>query len=630
MWESALIVVTDVGQSQPERKACSCQHFLFSSRAFSDLIISVQLMVGDVIVVYGSQTGTAYDAALWLHERLKVKVDQCTMVDGNNLSENGFRVDSKYIFIVATAGNGDFPSNFRKLWISLVTTLVPVARFDFAVFGLGDSKYPQYNYAARKVYGKVQSLGANPICQLGCGDEQHILGVSHEFIPWTKLLWRALFEEELETSPNETFEPCADIKRIGPSLSAGLVVGNGRVTADSHFQDVRHMKFRLLANWKYEPGDVVVVYPKVAHDTAERFIRDILSDDPATMVGSNSLMYLLTSVLDISHVPTIVFYERLFAIFKTQLGRSNRSWTEEEDLVLEKLRTLGSFSPEGANERLRYSGRERLGIHEVLQDFSHIVRIGIRDILDVIPEIQPRYYSVCSVCNSSRQAVIGTTARVSTCEVEICVAIVSYTTLWGRKRRGLTSTFLGELSAGQYIDRLRLERGFNSNLSNGLRDCEAALLVGPGTGISPLRAIVQQIGAGTKRVVLLTGFRHEKTDFLFKGDLTSSDYLTCIVGWSRPEVMDRSLPYSWSTYRGGAMIGGTGCREGRKTWVQDLFEVENDLIRSIFSSSNVLVVISGRSHPMPYQVVEGLERVVGKDVVDELRDKGRIIYDTWG
>jgi len=43
----------------------------------------------------------------------------------------------------------------------------------FASFGLGDTSYPKYNWAHRKLYNRLVQLGAQPICDRGESDEQH-------------------------------------------------------------------------------------------------------------------------------------------------------------------------------------------------------------------------------------------------------------------------------------------------------------------------------------------------------------------------------------------------------------------------------------------------------------------------
>ena len=51
-----------------------------------------------------------------------------------------------------------------------------LGHLDFAVFGLGDSSYPKFNYAAKKLYRRILQLGGNALLSVGQGDDQHDLG----------------------------------------------------------------------------------------------------------------------------------------------------------------------------------------------------------------------------------------------------------------------------------------------------------------------------------------------------------------------------------------------------------------------------------------------------------------------
>jgi sulfite reductase alpha subunit-like flavoprotein len=595
-----------------------------------------------VAIVYGSQTGTALDAAWFLHSRLR-NLASCSLVDGNTLIQRGYILEIA-IFIVATAGNGDFPVNFRALWDNLKQNRVDWQKIRFAVFGLGDSKYPQYNYAARRLYGQLRNMGATPLLQLGCGDDQHTLGYLQEFVPWVDLLCHSIFGAKLDEiateSPTRPVQccPASDELVYIPNLNFGRISRNSRMTSPSHFQDVRSIKVQLLCKWEYKAGDVVAVRPTINEDLVRAFISEILKDEPLRMIsiknhgichlatsGRYSILQLLCETIDITSLPSQVFFERLNNLFVSRLSEHP---TEEQLVVKDKLYTLAAFSPEGASERLRYAVKERLSIREILVDFHHFVSFKIEDLIDVIPVISPRYYSVCNACDSKRRSLSPvTSAKFPVTEVEICVALVDYTTLFGRRRTGLTSDYLKNLHVGQIVSSMWLERGFNTALVDGLSTADSVLLVGPGTGIAPLRAIVEKFNH--EQMLLLTGFRHSERDFLFQGDIETRFGGKCetLVAWSRPD--STGTEFSWSFFSKDT-VSGTGCEKGRKTWVQDLITCSPDLVKNIISNDRIIIVIAGRSHPMPYQVVEALTTLVGPERIRQLERSNRIVYDTWG
>ena len=609
-------------------------------------------MADRVHVVYGSQTGTASDVALWLSNRLRGRIKSVTCMDGNSFAlQRPYNRDGTYIFIVATAGNGDAPLNFRKFWDSLFEMSLDqscMAGLKYAVFGLGDSKYPQFNYAGRILHGRLLNLGAEPIIKLGCGDDQHTLGYSQELIPWVGLLWNSLFDEDFPVGvelPEPLFTVGQSHATVAPIPSAhhAKVVRNVRTTAESHFQEIRRISFTLLQEWSYQPGDVLNVLPRVPKHTAESLITDVLGDDPMRMLavsgesgvipnGSYSLLQLFTQVLDITAIPSHYFYEVLSSAFRDQLECQKSPVTEEQDLVREKLDLLASFTPVGANERNRYSTKERIGINEVLWDFRQ-VRVPLDRLLEIVPRISPRYYSICNNANSVAVPVPNLPSiRVRVTTAEICVGIVDYTTLFGRHRVGLASTYLRSLTDGQLTDRVWLERGFNSSLADDLKKAKCVLMVGPGTGLAPIIPIVQ-LYKREKQFLVLTSFRNAKTDFLFRDRIIrgfGSPNVCTVVAWSRPDEMSQDLYHCWSVFEtdmSPRSKDGLGCEKGRKTWVQDLVPIHADRIRDLVNRDCV-IVIAGRSHPMPADVIRALEDVVGKDRIHQLGRARRIIYDT--
>lgn len=207
---------------------------------------------------------------------------------------------------------------------------------------------------------------------------------------------------------------------------------------------------------------------------------------------------------------------------------------------------------------------------------------------------------------------------------DLCVAVVSFTTRSGRQGQGLCSGFLQRLQPGARV-RCSFERG-----SLSLPPLEVPLiLVCPGTGLSPCRALVQQrhlqvasTGAvemsrfltGQQDLIFL-GFRHQRHDFLYSGE--------------------------WDTFRDWLMVHVAFSRdhEDRTVYVQDMIEDEGDHVCRLLDAG-ARIYVCGRSHPMPSQVfdafVEVLEKHRGLSLeasTARLRDLQRTqhyICDTWG
>ena len=83
------------------------------------------------------------------------------------------------VFVVSTTGSGVEPRSMTELWTLLLRSDLPNDLFEdlpFAVFGLGDTSYEKFCWAAKKLSRRMESLGGFEICERGDGDEQHRFG----------------------------------------------------------------------------------------------------------------------------------------------------------------------------------------------------------------------------------------------------------------------------------------------------------------------------------------------------------------------------------------------------------------------------------------------------------------------
>ena len=159
---------------------------------------------------------------------------------------------------------------------------------------------------------------------------------------------------------------------------------------------------------------------------------------------------------------------------------------------------------------------------EVLSDYVHT-----RDYVDILREfdeakfetpesflaqlspIPPRLYSIAS----SLAAHPG--------EVHLCVAIVRYET-HGRRKSGLATGFLADdTRPGQRNIPIYVQESKSFRLpQDGARDI---IMIGPGTGIAPFRAFLEQraLDGATGRNWLYFGEQHRATDFFYEDEFTA-------------------------------------------------------------------------------------------------------------
>ena len=87
--------------------------------------------------------------------------------------------ESLVLFVISTTGSGIPPRSMTNFWHHLLRADLPPDILDelcFAIFGLGDSAYERFCWAAKMLRRRLEALGAVEVAPMGLGDEQAPLG----------------------------------------------------------------------------------------------------------------------------------------------------------------------------------------------------------------------------------------------------------------------------------------------------------------------------------------------------------------------------------------------------------------------------------------------------------------------
>lgn len=287
------------------------------------------------LIVYGSETGNAEDIAYTLYQNWQANFP-CRVASAEDIDFTTLAEEEVLVFIVSTCGDGEFPLPMRSMWTGLLRRSLPaswLSNIRYAVFGLGDSSYEKFNAAARKLYVRLQQLGATPLLPLanGLGDDQAGEGYLAALDPWVRSITPILQEtysassavsakeftasgtetlartltssyniEALSTeSPLGSYHPRATAVQ-GPIYET-MVTENQRLTHENWPQAVHHLAFTLASNKVsstfgssdqetltslcYEAGDVAQVFyenPAPLVQRLEQYFCRIHSDQKLT------------------------------------------------------------------------------------------------------------------------------------------------------------------------------------------------------------------------------------------------------------------------------------------------------------------------------------------------------------
>lgn len=586
-----------------------------------------------VAVLYGSETGNAADYAQYLARRLRYCSLEPTVLSLDLFPLKQLAETRFLIVICLTTGQGAIPRNGQRFFRFLRRKKLPadlLSHVSLALFGLGDLLYPQYNFAIKKIHTRLLQLGCSDLCARGEGDDLDPQGIDAYFAEWMGQLEEALFahfpnlarlDDEVLLPPVYPVEPAAATREIDDLLLAfarlglsaeptakehphlhragltGRIRQNKRVTADDHFQDVRHVTIEADTDLQYAPGDCIGLYPQNADEDVELFLQaqphllpyaDVLLTVPACpeVEGglippeTRTLRNLLKHHIDLSAVPLRSFFAAAFHFVDAS--------TEDGARERAKLRDFTKLDE--AEDLYNYANRPRRLVLETVAEFQNNLRIPLQYLVDVFPLIKVRLFLIAS--------------RPSARSVELVVAIVEYKTILRRLRRGLCTRWLKSLEPG---DRL-LFSVHPLNLSFGSPLNPALIMVGPGTGIAPMKALVEARG-GDADMHLFYGFRDPQKDMLFRDLWASTPRLTLYTAASRDPGHARR-------------------------YVQDvLFEARDTLVPLLLTGA--VFYLCGSSGKMPTQVRLTLVEMLQGHVADpeqylvDMESSGQYIQETW-
>ncbi|MEY3000322.1 MAG: hypothetical protein RL648_536 [Verrucomicrobiota bacterium] len=452
---------------------------------------AVAAEVKPTMVLYGSESGNAEGCAAGLSAAIKAKGWPVRLVNMADCMVKDLSREKRVLVVVSTWGEGDPPEPATRFFTELCADSAPrLEGLEFAVFGLGDSSYADFCECGKVVDRRLEALGAKRLLPRVDAD------VDYEG-PFDA--WKAAVLEMLEpsvggavvevTEPIVTAKPAIEYgkKRPFPAAVKALVRLSGRGSA----KNTCHLELSLEGSgMAYKPGDVLGVLPRNSPAMVEEMLALVgLSGEEPVAVGEEQL-------------PLQAALESKFDI--TALGLPIVKKVAELTANADLLAELEEPALAGFKEWMK--GRE---LRDLLQRFP-VRGVTAEAFVGILRKMPPRLYSIASSLRSHPG------------EVHLTVGAVYYET-HGRRREGVCSTYLCDrIREGGVVD---VYTHANKNFFLPEDPGTPIIMVGPGTGIAPFRAFVEERAAtGAKgRNWLFFGEQHFNEDFLYQ--LEWQDYL---------------------------------------------------------------------------------------------------------
>lgn len=612
-----------------------------------------QLSQKKLLVLFGSNMGTCSAFAERLLSKFSAMGVVCQKASLDDIASSRLpeipKADTGMVLIVASTYNGQPPENAREFasWLSAGDVSAKFEGVSYSVFGCGNSQWAgTYQKFGRVVDTALLNAGSTCIAAMGEADMDG--GQAElEFARWSLACIVQLFKgagiplpdtlaDQLHAkiTPLETFvwegrtpdDLAMEHRRLlldavlrMPVLKGSEAwfasVGKNRELVRDVERSTRHIEIALPAGCSYSAGDHLGVYGCNPEAVVLAYLRRVsMAPDAVVRIEGNLPESLLITNTAISAYAALGFFVELQQpATRAQLhflaGKAAGS-------TRKRLDALASFEGKDFEEYVVVNRRTLL---EVLEDVPE-VRVTLGELLALLPPAKPRYYSISS------------SPKVLPNALSITVSVVQGLSPTGRKHFGLCSNYLAmqpkrlpqQIATQPSGDELSSEIPLNhaplltfvKNTGSAFRlpasDGAPIVMIGPGTGLAPMRGFIQDRAvAGSNINLLFFGCRSDE-DFLYREELEAweaAGALELHVGFSRKD----GVP---------------------KTYVQQLIDREADRVIELLALGAYIYVCGDASRMAP-AVRETIVRICekagfgGEDFVHNLEEEGRYCQDVW-
>lgn len=446
-----------------------------------------------VTVLYGTESGNSEALADEARKELTKRGFKAAMKDMGDVSPSSLKEVENLLVIVSTWGEGDPPERATEFYEEFMGNGTPqLSRTRFSVCGLGDTSYNEFCKMGKDFDSRLEALGAKRMApRVDCDVEYE-----PAFRNWLDAVLKELDSSAAPAGPQVTVSsspapaaaPAVKWSKANPFQAELLERVNLNGTGSA--KETIHLEFSLEGSGiQYTPGDSLGIKPRNCPEVVENLVKTagFGGDEEVNRADGSAgpLRDILIEELD-----------------STVLSRK----VVQEYARLARIQKLESLAQDADALRAYCEGRQ------IVDLFSDYPAGGwspqqMADLLRILP---PRLYSIAS------------SQKAHPDQVHLTVGVVRYES-HGRSRKGVASTFLADrVNVG---DEIPVYIHANNHFRLPEDPDRPVIMIGPGTGIAPFRAFVEERAAtGAKgRNWLFFGDQHFTYDFLYQ--LEWQDYL---------------------------------------------------------------------------------------------------------
>ncbi len=428
-----------------------------ATAAPSSNVLAAAKPAGQLTIIYASQTGNAKGVAEALQQQAQAQDIAAKLVSAGDFKGKNLAKETHVIIVASTHGEGEAPDDAIELHEFLQSKKAPkLPDLHYAVIGLGDSSYEFFCQTAKDFDQYLAKLGAQPMLErLDCDVDYDAAAAKWQLQVLEKTQQTlSTGAAEVVQLPVGQHQAATTIYNKHHPFSASLSVSQ-KITGRGSDKDVRHIEIDLEeSGLTYQPGDALGVWFENDPQLADTILAKLgLEADTLVNVDGSTLSLrdaLITQYeITASNPQFVTKYAELSGSKKLQKLVDDR----------EKLR--------------EYAAKNQ--IIDVLAEKK--TSLTAAQLLGLLRRLTPRLYSI-----ASSQQEVGE-------EVHLTVGVVEFEQA-NEQRQGGASSFLAQrLEQG---DAVKVFVEANNNFKLPVDDNTPVIMIGPGTGIAPFRAFVQE------------------------------------------------------------------------------------------------------------------------------------------
>ena len=435
-------------------------------------------------ILYGTETGNSRDLAKTLAAAATTQGLAPKVADLSDYKVRQLKDEQDVLFIVSTYGEGDPPQPSVGFFEFLEGPRAPkLDGVRFSVLALGDSTYERYCEAGKRIDKRLEELGAarlSPRVDCDIDYDDPAAGWSEVVVQLLAADQAASSPQRVAAAPRTASTPSVHDKR---NPFHATVLENIKIVGRHSTKETRHVELDISGSGQtYQPGDSLGF--AATNDT--RVVEELLA---ATGLSADAEVTVKNENVSLADALR----------YKFEITIASPRFIEQWANLTGASELEALTGPEAAAERVKY-----LYDHHAVDIVRRFPARGIdaAALLAGLRPLQPRLYSL-----ASSQALVGD-------EAHLTVAPVRYD-LHGTPRAGVASSQIADrLDMGATVP-VYVQENPHFRLPP---DDVPIVMVGPGTGVAPFRAFLQEreARAAGGKSWLFFGERNFRSDFLYQ------------------------------------------------------------------------------------------------------------------